>query len=143
MGEVQKLMSDPRCLTERDNERVFSDYRLGNDPVTRKYRDCVIETVKPNISEFAQGLGARSVQMGGIWFQHYERFSFHNTHTHWPSMFSVVYFVQFDPQEHKPTAFLNPMRLQLQLYEQRKIRAPMEFKPSVTEGTLLNLPRLP
>ena len=52
----------------------------------------------------------------------------------------MVYYVQFGPKGHKPTAFLNPMRLQVQMYEMRGLCAPSEFKPEVTEGTLIVFP---
>ena len=140
MREIDKVKRDPRCLTERDNDRVYSDYRLGNDPITHGYRDLVLASVRPNIVQFGESIGAANMQMGSIWFQQYERYSFHNTHTHWPSLFSVVYYLEFDPKEHQPTAFLNPARLQLQLYVNSKIEAQVEFRPDVTEGDIVVFP---
>lgn len=140
LREIDKLKADPRCLTERDNERVYSDYRMGNETATRKYRDTVLESVRPNIAEFVQGIGAKNVQLGSIWFQQYSKYSFHNTHTHWPSLFSVVYYLQFDPKEHRATAFLNPARLQMEHYLDRKIPVSTQFQPDAKEGDIVVFP---
>ncbi|MBL4721157.1 MAG: hypothetical protein JKY20_08520 [Alphaproteobacteria bacterium] len=91
MEEIMRLRADPRCYQPSGNERVYSDYMIAEDPSTRKYKDEVIESVKPNIEEFAGLVGGTKLDFGQIWFQRYETHSFHGVHNHWPSLFSTVY----------------------------------------------------
>jgi len=113
--EILKLTKDPRSYNPSGNERVYSDYTFGDEPKARKYKDEVIDAVKPNIDEFIGLVGAKQLNFGQIWFQRYETHSFHGPHNHWPSLFSVVYFLEFDPTVHRGTIFANPNKLQIDL----------------------------
>ncbi|GAB4240601.1 MAG: hypothetical protein Kow0032_28350 [Methyloligellaceae bacterium] len=140
LAEIYKLKDDPRCLTEGGGERVFSDYRLGNDPATRTYKNMVLEAVRPNIQEFSKEVGGKEFEMGQIWFQHYEHHSFHNTHHHWPALYSVVYYLQFDPKKHNSTTFVNPMKLEQQVYQNRQLKSETQWRPKVKEGDMIIFP---
>jgi uncharacterized protein (TIGR02466 family) len=140
LAEIGKLMERPECQFEHDNSRVYSDYRLGNDPITRGYRDLLLPALRPCVEEFGSMLDIKEVVLGQMWFQHYERFSFHNTHTHWPNLFSVVYYLQFDPEQHQATTFVNPNALEHKIYNAKKINWPNEFKPEVNEGDIVFFP---
>jgi uncharacterized protein (TIGR02466 family) len=140
LAEIGKLMEKPECQFEHDNSRVYSDYRLGNDPITRGYRDLLLPELRPCVEEFGDSLGIKEVEIGQMWFQHYERFSFHNTHNHWPSLFSVVYYLQFDPEQHQATTFVHPGALENKIYSAHNINWPSEFKPEVKEGDIIFFP---
>jgi uncharacterized protein (TIGR02466 family) len=140
LTEICKLSQDPRCFSPNPNERVYSDYSIGNDPATRKYRDMVIDSVKPNIENFSSHFAAKELEFGQIWFQRYEVDSFHGMHNHWPSSFSVVYYLEFDNAEHTATVFRNPNHLQIEQYNRRKIEFPKHFVPEVKEGDILFFP---
>ncbi|MFT6583456.1 MAG: hypothetical protein ACJAU6_003910 [Alphaproteobacteria bacterium] len=140
MREIMQLREDPRCYQQTGNERVYSDYMIADDPSTRKYKDEVIGSVKPNIEEFSREMGAAKIDFGQIWFQRYETNSFHGVHNHWPSLFSAVYYLEFDPQEHKPTAFVNPNKLQVALYRNRNLKFSNKFSPDGSQGDLLIFP---
>lgn len=140
LKEIEKLKEDPRSYNPSGNERVYSDYLFGDEPKARKYKDEVIDSVKPNIEEFMGLVGANQLDFGQIWFQRYETHSFHGVHNHWPSFFSVVYYLEFDPNEHRGTVFANPNRLQIDLYRARNIKLPVAFAPDIKEGDILIFP---
>lgn len=140
LDEIFTVMKDPRCRLEGGGERVFTDYRMGNEPITRKYRDMVIEAVTPNIREFAAKVGGKKFNMGQIWFHHYEHYSFFNTHHHWPALFSVVYYLQFDHNKHEATTFSHPSKLQQQIYERCGLKTSTIWKPKVKEGDMIIFP---
>lgn len=140
LAEIGKLMEKPECQFLHDNSHVYSDYRLGNDPATQRYRDLLLPALRPCVEAFGSSLGIKEVELGQMWFQHYERFSFHNTHTHWPSLFSVVYYLQFDPQQHQATTFVHPCALEHQVYNAHNIKWQREFKPEVEEGDIVFFP---
>ena len=140
LAEIRKVMEKPECQFEHDNSRVYSDYRLGNDPITHRYRDLLLPALRPCVEEFGNMLGVKEIVFGQVWFQHYERFSFHNTHNHWPSLFSVVYYLQFDPAQHQATTFVHPCALQHKVYNVHNINWPHEFKPEVKEGDIVFFP---
>lgn len=140
LAEIRNLALDPRCFSPSPSERVYSDYKIGNDPATRKYRDMVIESVKPNLTVYGDHLGAKSLDFGQIWFQRSESDSFHGMHNHWPSSFSVVYYLEFDPAEHMATVFRNPNQLQIEQYIARKINLPKHFVPVIKEGDIIFFP---
>ena len=137
---VDSIMEDERCYLESAGERVFSDYRLGNDPAGKRYKDAVIAAVTPNIREFADRVGGKQFQMGQIWLQNYENHCFHNTHHHWPALYSFVYYVRFDPKKHTGTTFHHPCRLQTQIYQMRNLQAETLFQPKVKEGDMVIFP---
>lgn len=140
IGEIERLIKDSRSYNLAGNERVYSDYMYGDDPSTRKYKDAVIESIEPNVVAFIKLMGAKEIEFGQIWFQRYETHSFHGAHNHWPSLFSAVYYLEFDPEEHKETVFMNPNRLQIELYQARNINLAHEFSPRAKEGDLVIFP---
>jgi hypothetical protein len=44
----------------------------------------------------------------GVWFQKYENSMNHAVHTHGPTGFSSVCFIEYDKNLHKPTTFISP-----------------------------------
>lgn len=140
LEQVEALDNDPRCYLEGPGERVYSDYRLGNDPATTRYKDAVIAAVTPNIREFSAKVGGKQFQMGQIWFQNYKQHCFHNTHHHWPALYSLVYYVRFDPKKHGGTTFHHPCKLQQQVYQLRQLRSEVSYQPKVKEGDMVIFP---
>ena len=43
-----------------------------------------------------------------VWFQRYENNMNHAVHTHGPTGFSSVCFIEYDKNYHKPTTFISP-----------------------------------
>jgi uncharacterized protein (TIGR02466 family) len=140
LREIKRLRQDPRAYTPTVKEQVYTDYMFAEEQSTRKYKDEVIDAIKPNLESFAQSLGAKSINFGQIWFQHYETDSYHGVHNHWPSHFSAVYFLQFDKDHHEGTVLMNPNRLQIEHYRAHGLKFPVTFSPDVKEGDLLFFP---
>lgn len=140
LAEIMLLKADPRCTLVGGAQTVYSDYKLGNDKHTFKYRDMVLESVRQHIEDFARSVGAQGIELGQIWFQRYETRSFHDQHNHWPSLYSVVYYLEFNPIEHKPTIFLNPCRLEIEHYRSRNIEMPNSYQPVAKEGDMVIFP---
>ena len=140
LERAEAIKDDPNCQLESPTERVLSDFRLGNDPAGKQYKDAVIAAVTPNIREFAEMVGGKQFQMGQIWMQNYERHCFHNSHHHWPALYSLVYYVRFDPKKHLGTTFHHPSRLQTVVYQIRNLKSETIFQPKVKEGDMVIFP---
>ena len=140
LGEIKKLCQDSRCFIPRSGEQVFTDYMIPSEASARKYKDEVIDSVMPNIEEFSLSMGAKKLNMGQIWFQRYETDFYHGTHNHWPSLFSVIYYLEFDPSEHESTVLMNPNRLHAELYRAQNIQLETSFSPKIKEGDILIFP---
>jgi hypothetical protein len=68
-----------------------------------------------------------------VWFQKYEHNMNHAVHTHGPTGFSSVCFVEYDKNFHEPTTFISPFG--------NYITGELErYKPNVEEGDIIFFP---
>jgi len=68
-----------------------------------------------------------------VWFQKYENSMNHAVHTHGPTGFSSVCFVEYDKNFHKPTTFISPFG--------NYITGELErYEPDVEEGDIIFFP---
>ncbi len=68
-----------------------------------------------------------------VWFQKYENSMNHAVHTHGPTGFSSVCFVEYDKNFHKPTTFISPFG--------NYITGELErYAPDVEEGDIIFFP---
>lgn len=76
-----------------------------------------------------------SFRLENSWFETATKLSRHEAHTHGPVGYSCVVFVEYDPQVHTPTIFLNPFLSSF-------FGNPNDYQPSnlVKEGSLICFP---
>lgn len=68
-----------------------------------------------------------------VWFQRYENNMNHAVHTHGPTGFSSVCFIEYDKNYHKPTTFISPFG--------NYITGELErYEPDVEEGDIIFFP---
>lgn len=68
-----------------------------------------------------------------VWFQRYNHSMNHAAHTHGPTGFSAVCFIEYDKDVHKPTTFISPFS--------NYITGELErYVPEVQEGDIIFFP---
>ena len=68
-----------------------------------------------------------------VWFQKYETNMNHAVHTHGPTGFSSICFIEYDSNFHKPTTFISPFG--------NYITGELErYEPDVEEGDIIFFP---
>jgi hypothetical protein len=68
-----------------------------------------------------------------VWFQKYENSMNHAVHTHGPTGFSSVCFIEYNKNTHKPTTFISPFG--------NYITGELErYEPNVEEGDIIFFP---
>lgn len=68
-----------------------------------------------------------------IWFQKYNHNMDHPVHTHGPTGFSVICFIEYDKNNHKPTTFVSPFSNNFNGELTR-------YTPDVEEGDIIFFP---
>lgn len=68
-----------------------------------------------------------------VWFQKYEQNMNHAVHTHGPTGFSSVCFIEYDKNSHKPTTFVSPFGNYITSELER-------YEPDVEEGDIIFFP---
>jgi hypothetical protein len=91
---------------------------------------------------------------GGLWYTAYGPGQTANIHEHIPDLFSFVHFLKFDPQQHWPVTFINPLggmtkylletnkllKENINFNNQTQSLFHPRFTPMVSEGDLICFP---
>lgn len=83
------------------------DWNLPKE-AERKYLDIIFPLIEDNHRELFNKLGFPTVDIINMWFQQYEKNSFHEWHTHTQCQWSSVYYLEF-PKGSPRTVFVNPL----------------------------------
>ena len=89
---------------EQWNCNLFTSYGSGKFPIG----EC-LDAFTPTLDEFqteSQGYG--NMILTDLWLNVYESQNWQEKHIHSPGQWSGVYYVHFDPNEHKATNFYHP-----------------------------------
>ena len=84
---------------------LFTSYGSGTFPIG----EC-LDSFTPVLDEFqTESKSYGSMILTDLWLNVYETQQWQEKHTHLPGQWSGVYYVHFDPNEHKATSFYNPI----------------------------------
>ena len=83
-----------------------------------------------------------------VWFNRYERGEWQEEHAHtgehvfqFPSSFSCIHFLKFDPEVHQPPVFTDPYEeIRFSSFEMDSNRYTNRYSPNVREGDILMFP---
>ena len=84
---------------------LFTSYGSGTFPIG----EC-LDAFTPVLDEFqTESKSYGSMILTDLWLNVYETQQWQEKHIHSPGQWSGVYYVHFDPNEHKATSFYNPI----------------------------------
>jgi hypothetical protein len=85
-------------LTNKFEDVTHTDYSLPKD-FKMEYIQYFISIIEPYLNKDLKKHRAISMEIGRIWFQQYEKNSFHEWHVHPECHFTNIYFVELPSQE--------------------------------------------
>lgn len=134
MSIYEKRKSDKNVFKRQNGKQniydVETDYHHNHD--TGENYDEEITNILRDELEILSDTFQCSVEVCTTWFEKASKGKQHSTHNHGPTGFSAVCFVEFDPEYHTPTVFLNP-----NLTDQNVLNF---IPPGVSEGSLIFFP---
>jgi uncharacterized protein (TIGR02466 family) len=70
----------------------------------------VFEHYSPILRKFGNSLGLEKsdIDIANVWFNAYKKSQSQEIHEHLPGQFSAVHYLEYDPEVHTPTIFMNP-----------------------------------
>ena len=106
------------------------DIRLKYDAVAIRCIDYVLHNF------YSEARPKFLYRVSDWWFNCYENGQFQEVHDHLHSIYSGIIYLHFDPKEHTPTVFKDP----LSQIKRMTLRDENVFAPSAKEGTAIIFP---
>tara|TARA_B100000029_G_scaffold466336_1_gene501780 strand:- start:1115 stop:1690 length:576 start_codon:yes stop_codon:yes gene_type:complete len=136
--ELLKFDNDPRNECQTD----YFQYNT-RPPYLRDWVDIMKEDIDNLVEEFTQGLSekyqgdcpVRPLDQWQLWSQRYTTGEFHGAHNHGMMNISCILYVEFDENEHEPTAFYSP-------FPHPYFGTIGKACPPVKEGTIIAFPSI-
>ena len=114
---------------------LFTSYGSGGFPIG----EC-LDAFTPVLDEFqTESKSYGSMILTDLWLNVYETQQWQEKHTHLPGQWSGVYYVHFDPNEHKATNFHHPLETLLASNGMINSKANV-ITPWVQEGDMIIFP---
>ena len=132
--EIVKAWKENGLITQQTNEsnEMWTDYHAPRH--THEYRldtwaNLCIDYFEDALTEFHETCHTGDLKYDEIWTQITKGFGTHHPHNHGQWGYSFVWYIDVDPEVHKPTCFYNPNH-------------PFNFwQPEMKKGQLLIWPR--
>ncbi len=91
-----------------DKREVLTDYHSYSPNNQRPpYFSYVVDALSGPLNDFFDNLGQK-LEFGDLWFQQTKNYQRHSLHNHGSHGFSVIWYLEFDPDVHYPTKFYSP-----------------------------------
>ena len=119
-----------KTATKHENHDVETDYHHNYDR-NLDYSDDITDILRDELEILSDTFNC-SVEVCTTWFEKASKGKMHQVHNHGIQGFSAVCFIEFDPDHHTPTIFLNPNLADVEIAN--------ALPPRIREGSIIFFP---